>query len=170
MDESLQDPEARVVSITPMAGAIPPMAKRKRSRGKIDPAVIEREYEVLKYRRGGLTFDQIAKKVGYSNESGAREAYKRAMVRTLQEPADELRQLHRDRLETALSAIWAKVLRGELPAIDRMISILNREAGLLGLDAPKESRVEVTNYDGAVLRERAQQIIQIIREHGGTES
>jgi len=144
--------------------------KAPKRRGKIHPALIEREYEVLKYRRGGMTFDQIAQRVGYKNASGAKAAYKRAMIRTLQPVADELRETQIDRLETAVLAIWNKVLKGDLRAIDRLIAISRRESELLGMDAPRQAQLEVTTYDGNVLRERAQQIIQIVREHGGTTS
>jgi hypothetical protein len=144
--------------------------KAPKRRGKIHPALIEREYEVLKYRRGGMTYDQIAQKVGYKNASGAKAAYKRAMIRTLQPVADELRETQVDRLETALLAIWGKVLKGDLKAIDRLIAISRRQSELLGMDAPKHLTAEVVTYDGSILRERAQQIIEIVREHSSTQS
>ena len=146
------------------------IVKAPKRQGKVRVSVIEREYEVLKYRRGGMTFDQIAKKVGYRTPSGARAAFRRAMIRTLQPVADELRETQIDRLETALLAIWAKILKGDLKAVDRLISISRRQSELLGLDAPKQAKLEVTTYDGNVLRERAQQIIAIVREHGDTQS
>lgn len=46
------------------------------------------------------------------------------------------------RLEAAEKAIWVKVLKGDLLAIDRMLRIMERRAKLLGLDAPK--RVDIT--------------------------
>jgi hypothetical protein len=168
MDETLQAPDESFSNSVAIESVN--RTRRRPRRTKLDPAVIEREYEVLKYRRGGMTFDQIAQKVGYATPSGAQAAYKRAMVRTLQPVADELRETQLDRLETALMAIWKKVLAGDLKAIDRLISISRRQSELLGMDAPKQTQVEVTTYDGTVLRERAQQIIQIIREHGGPTS
>ena len=166
MDETLQEADGVSESnIVPIESI-----KAPKRRGKIHPALIEREYEVLKYRRGGMTFDQIAQRVGYKNASGAKAAYKRAMIRTLQPVADELRETQIDRLETAVLAIWNKVLKGDLRAIDRLIAISRRESELLGMDAPRQAQLEVTTYDGNVLRERAQQIIQIVREHGGTTS
>ena len=107
MDETLQEADGVSESnIVPMESI-----KAPKRRGKIHPALIEREYEVLKYRRGGMTFDQIAQRVGYKNASGAKAAYKRAMIRTLQPVADELRETQIDRLETAVLAIWNKVLK-----------------------------------------------------------
>jgi hypothetical protein len=139
---------------------------------KLEPEVFEREYEVLKYRKGGLTFDQIAQKLGYAQESGARAAFKRAIERTRDDAlATEGRALHRARLETALNAIWPKVLKGDLRAIDRMLKILERDAKLYGLDSPVKTELEVTTYDGNLLRQRTREIIQTIREvRGQTDS
>jgi hypothetical protein len=77
--------------------------------------------------------------------------------------ANEGRALHRARLETALSAIWNKVLAGDLQAIDRMLRILERDSKLYGLDAPIKTETEVTQYDGNLLRERTREIISTIR-------
>jgi hypothetical protein len=165
MDDTLEEdntPEADIVPID--------VVKAPKRQAKLRPDVIEREYEVLKYRRGGMTFDQIAQRVGYATPSGAKAAYKRAMLRTLQPAADELRELWVDRLEVAYLAIHNKVLKGDLRAVDRLIAISRRESELLGLDAPKQAQLEVTTYDGNLLRERARQIIEIVREHSSTES
>lgn len=132
---------------------------------KLDPALFEKERQVLKYRKGGLTFDAIAEKLGYANESSARAAFKRAVERTRDDAlASEGRELHRLRLETALTAIWDRVLQGELQAIAMMLRILERDAKLYGLDMPVKTEIEVTSYDGNLLRERTREIIQTIRE------
>jgi len=137
---------------------------------KLEPDLFEREYEVLRYRKGGMTFDQIAQKLGYAQESGARAAFKRAIERTRDEGlAAEDRTLHRARLETALNAIWPKVLKGDLRAIDRMLKILERDAKLHGLDAPVKTELEVTTYDGNLLRQRTREIIETVRELRRTE-
>ena len=132
---------------------------------KLDSALIEKERQVLKYRKGGLTFDQIAEKMGYSHPSGAHAAFKRAIERTRDEGlASEGRELHRVRLETALVAIWDRVLQGDLKAIDMMLKILYQDAKLFGLNMPTKTEVEVTNYDGNLLRQRTREIIETIRE------
>jgi len=132
---------------------------------KLDAALFEKEMQVLKYRKGGLTFDAIAEKLGYANESSARAAFKRAVERTRDDAlAAEGRELHRLRLETALTAIWDRVLKGDLKAIAMMLRILERDAKLYGLDMPVKTEVEVTNYDGNLLRQRTREIIQTIRE------
>ena len=139
-------------------------------KASLDVDLFEKERQVIKFRQGGLTFDEIAQRMGYSHPSGAHMAFKRAMERMADEAvASEGRALHRIRLETALSAIWGKVLKGDIPAINTMLKILERDAKLYGLDAPVKSEVEVTNYDGNLLRQRTREIVQAIREVAGQE-
>ena len=131
----------------------------------IDPELFEKERQVVQYRQGGATFDAIAKKLGYADESGARVAFKRAMERMRDDVLNnEMRELHRQRLETALMAIWPDVVKGDLEAIKVMLKILERDAKLYGIDAPVKTEVEVTTYDGNLLRQRTREIVEAIRE------
>lgn len=95
---------------------------------------IARETHVLELRRAGLTFDRIAEETGISDRSTAHKIYKRALARTLQEPAAEIRQLEADRLDRLQVQVWTKALRGDLPAVDRVLRIMERRSKLLGLD------------------------------------
>ena len=135
----------------------------------IDPALFEKERQVVQYRQGGATFDAIAKKLGYADESGARLAFKRAMERMRDDALNnEMRELHRQRLEVALTAIWPDVVKGDLEAIKVMLKILERDAKLYGIDAPVKTEVEVTSYDGNLLRQRTREIVRAIREVTGS--
>jgi hypothetical protein len=145
-------------------------AKAASEKAKLDLELFEKDRQVIKFRQGGLTFDEIAQRMGYSHPSGAHMAFKRAMERIADEAiASEGRALHRIRLETALSAIWNQVLKGDLAAIGTMLKILERDAKLYGLDAPMKAELEVTNYDGNILRQRTREIVQAIREVAGQE-
>jgi transposase-like protein len=131
----------------------------------LDPVLFEKERQVVQYRQSGATFDAIAKKLDYANESSARAAFKRAMERMRDDVLNnEMRELHRQRLETALMAIWPDVVKGDLEAIKVMLKILERDAKLYGIDAPVKTEVEVTSYDGNLLRERTREIVRAIRE------
>jgi hypothetical protein len=132
---------------------------------KLDHEVFDREIKVWQYRVAGATFEQIAEKLGYANESGARAAFKRYVNRTKDETlANEIRDLHRQRLEIALLAIWPAVERGDLESIKVMLKILERDAKLFGIDMPVKTEVEVTTYDGIYLRESTERLINQIRE------
>ena len=131
----------------------------------IDPELFEKERQVVQYRQAGATFDAIAKKLGYADESGARVAFKRAMERMRDDALNaEMRELHRQRLEVALTAIWPDVVKGDLEAIKVMLKILERDAKLYGIDAPVKTEMEVTTYDGNLLRQRTREIVEAIRE------
>ena len=100
-------------------------------------AALERERQALTFRKGGATFEAIAAHLGYHNHSGAYKAVRRAMQRTLQEPADELRALELARLDDLLKGVWVAACTGDGTAVDRVLKIMARRADLLGLDARK---------------------------------
>lgn len=99
------------------------------------PEQLAREQHVLELRRAGLSFERIADEVGIpGGRSDAHKIYRRAMSRTLQEPAAEIRQLEADRLDRLQVAVWTKALSGNLNAVDRVLRLMDRRARLLGLD------------------------------------
>lgn len=99
---------------------------------------LEKQTQALKLRLAGVSYEDIARTVGYKGPSGAYQAVKAAMKKTLQEPADDLRKIEVARLDEALRAIWPKVKKGDLLAIDRYLKISDRRAKLLGIDARAE--------------------------------
>lgn len=129
---------------------------------RITPSVIEREAEVLKLRRGGLTFDLIAKELGFSHASGAHKAYVNACKRIISSDVEEIRNIEAERLDIAQSAIWRKVLGGEIPAIQTLIRIMERRARLFGLDAPTKAQVEVTTYDTGTIDAEVQRLVALL--------
>jgi hypothetical protein len=119
-----------------------------RNRRTPKPEQLEKENEVVKLRRGGLTWDLIAERTGYASASSALAAYHRAAKRIVQEDIEQIRKIESERLDIAQSAIWGSVLSGNIPAVTALIRIQERRAKLLGLDQPIRQQIEVTNYDG----------------------
>lgn len=97
----------------------------------------------MRLRAQGHTFDTIAEMLGYANRSGAYHAVITALKDTLQEPADELRTLEVERLDTMLHALMEKIEGGEEGAINTALRVMERRAKLLGLDQP--AKVDVTS-------------------------
>jgi hypothetical protein len=116
-------------------------------RRKNDPEVIEKERKVLELRLSGITFELIAKQVGFASAGACYNAYKRALVRTLQEPADAVREAEVARLDRLMQGVWIAALRGEVRSVEAVLRIMDRRARLLGLDAPAKAQMEVTTYD-----------------------
>lgn len=112
------------------------------------PEVVDRELAVVELRRTGETWDRIARAIGYANAGGAYKAYKRAIVRTLQQPTDELRDIEIDRLDRLQRAYWKKAIDGDLKSADFVLKVINKRGEFLGLDAPQKIQAEVITYDG----------------------
>lgn len=101
---------------------------------------VEREALVIALRKQGHTFEFIASRTGYSDKSGAYQAFKRAMHNTLVEPAAELRLIEVMRLDDLLRVWWPKAMNGSSVALDSVLKIMVRRSKLLGLDAAEMVR------------------------------
>ena len=133
--------------------------------------VIRREYEVLEFRRAGMTWHRIAERVGYATPSGAHAAYMRAMKRTLQEPADQVRQAEVDRLDRMQLALWPKAMRGEVNAVATILRVMERRAKLLGLDMPVKISQDVTVWEGGESIDRAvRDLAELLRANAADSS
>ena len=112
---------------------------------KTDQETLDREAECLKLRRGGLTLDEIAKRVGYANPGSVHKALERANARIVRDDIEQIRALEEDRLDTLQAANWGKAMKGDFQAGTLVLRIMDRRAKLLGLDMPLKQEVVVTN-------------------------
>lgn len=130
------------------------------------PELVDREIKVLELRRAGLTWQRIAEEVGYADHTGAYAAYKRAIKRTMQQPADELRQQELDRLDRLQLAAWPKAMQGHIGSIAIIVRLMERRARLLGLDTPIKIEQEITTWQGSDSIDRAvQELANLLREN-----
>lgn len=118
-----------------------------------DTKVLEREREALNLRRARLPFDQIAEQLGYKTESGARAAVKRALGRVSQGSVEEYRREEADMLNRLHRAYWVGALSGDEKAARIVLSICERRAKLLGLDAPVRVDAKITDALDAQIEE-----------------
>ena len=119
------------------------------------PELVDREVKVLELRRAGLTWQRIAEEVGYKDHTGAYAAYKRAIKRTMQQPADELREQEIDRIDRLQLALWPKAMKGDNASINTIVRLMERRARLLGLDTPIKIQQDVVNWNGNESIDRA---------------
>jgi hypothetical protein len=101
---------------------------------------LERHVQALKMRAAGMEYHDIARELGYKTPGGAFKAVKTALVKTLQEPADELRKLEVNRLDELLFVLWPQ--RHKPQYTDRILRIMERRAKLLGLDMPDNLNID----------------------------
>ena len=120
-----------------------------------DPELVDKETKVLELRRAGLTWQRISEETGYADATGAYAAYKRAIRRTQQQPADELREQELDRIDRLQLAAWPNAMKGSERAILAIVRLMERRAKLLGLDAPTRIQQDVTTWTGDESIDRA---------------
>src|SRR5579885_3695432 len=85
--------------------------------------------EALRLRRMGYTYADIARQVGYKDESGARKAVKKALARLIHNEAQELAEhsmrLQLDRIDMALEkAVMPALEKGDLDAARTLVVLL----------------------------------------------
>lgn len=121
-----------------------------------------REQECLRLRLDGLSHREIAAELGIAPST----AYKRVHhaledvnARNAEE-AENLRTLEMLRLDELQNALWERAVDGDDKAIGRILTIMERRAKLLGLDAPARREVEVSPAD---LRLRREALVKQIR-------
>ena len=132
---------------------------------------MQKEIKVLELRRVGLTWTRIAEEVGYADHTGAYAAYKRAIKRTMQQPADELRSQELDRIDRLQVAIWPNAMKGDTRAILTIIRLMERRAKLTGLDMPIKIEQDITTWDGGDSIDRAvRDLAALLTSHDATST
>jgi hypothetical protein len=138
-------------------------------KSRVKPETLEKERKVLEFRRGGLTFDLIAERLGYASASGAHKAYLSACNRIVYEDVVEVRKSEMDRLDIAQAAIWGDLTDTQnVDANTRarlvlaLIKIMERRARLLGLDMPTKAQVEVSIYDRDTIDDEVKRLVAIL--------
>lgn len=107
------------------------------------PETLERERRALELRgQNRWTYQQIADELGYAHKGNAYKAVKRALGRTLQEPADVVRQHEAEMLDALHRDWWEK--RHTMAGADVILKTSTRRGKLLGLDAPVRSELTVS--------------------------
>lgn len=131
--------------------------------GKRRVRAAERRVQAVELRKAGASYRRIGEQIGIS-----RQAAHKLVTKALQdlndktaEDAAELMRLELERLDE-MQLVATQKLRGEkaLPAIDRILRIMDRRAKMLGIDAPeritvREQEVRRFEFDIATLAGRA---------------
>jgi hypothetical protein len=101
----------------------------------------EKQRQALELRKAGTSYPDIARQLGYASASGAFKAVESALLKTLREPAEAVREIELARLDRLHLALWPAAVKGDLDAIARVLDISKRRAALEGMDAPKRKEL-----------------------------
>jgi hypothetical protein len=148
-----------------------PRQHKKTSTERVGRA--ERAGWALELRKAGLTFREIGQRMGVTEQRAHRivtEELARLNAKRA-ESAEAVTRLEVERLDALLAAVWEKAAAGDLAAVDRVLSIMQRRARLLGIDAEKPAGPNVaiqTNINTEALTDadRAAAIAAILARVG----
>lgn len=90
--------------------------------------------KALSMRQLGYTYERIAEQCGYKDRGAAFHAVQRELKRTITPIAEDVRELELTRLDQLLTVFYAKALKGDGWAMDRVLRIMERRTAYLGLD------------------------------------
>lgn len=101
--------------------------------GRRNLAAAARQADALRLRKEGRTFEEIGAALGISRQA-AHKAVSSALKAVTREPALELQALELERLDALTAAVWPAASSGDLPAVDRVLRLMERRAKLCALD------------------------------------
>lgn len=112
----------------------------------------ERDLKNVQLRKAGVDWQTIADQLGYSSPGHAYNQFMRVMRDYPREDVETVREVIYDRYEAIVRALWAKVLKGDTWAIDRVNRALELQAKLMGANRPEKLEVSVgaTELDAAL--------------------
>jgi hypothetical protein len=129
---------------------------------KTSPAAIERrqrDLQCVELRKAGLTWQQIADRLGYGSQGHAYDRFMIVMRDYPREDVETWRNTISDRYDAMIRALWPQVLQGKWLAIDRVTRILEAQARLHGANRPEKIAVTAGETDlDAALRELTEQL------------
>lgn len=120
-----------------------------KAHGNSDPTKLKRIQDTeraLELRRQGYTFRQIGHEMKITHRAAHKlvtDAFK-ATQKYAKAQAEEMVQLHLERLEGTWKSLQGRIDKGESRAAEVGLKVLEREAKLLGLDAPAKQEVSVS--------------------------
>lgn len=123
--------------------------KPRRSRGGAASAAsivrADREREAVVLRRAGSSYEEIAKRVGFADRSGAKKAVERGLSRWMRGADEELRAMELERTEAIIRRLWPSIDRDDPDRDDiaLYLKVADYRARIAGLYAPRRQHVEV---------------------------
>ncbi len=118
-----------------------PTRRRRTAPRKKQPSAktVEKWAQALNLRKGGASYDDIARQLGYSDGASAYNAVQSALGLAIAEPAEEVRKLELERLDRLQVAQWRAAMNGDVRAAQTVLKIMERRARLTGIDETHES-------------------------------
>jgi hypothetical protein len=110
---------------------------RKNSGDALEAAA--RVRKMIQMKLAGLSYDEIARQIGYGRAEAAHRAVKRYIHKLPSLEAHELRKIENERLDTLQTMLWQRLGSSDTPglwfaALDRILRVSEARRRLNGLD------------------------------------
>jgi hypothetical protein len=119
-----------------------------------DEEAAARQAQALHLRSRGRTLRQIADELGYASTGAAHDAIQAALARGPRATVDEMRQTMAAQLEHLQAIVGGLAEDAEsdkqLDAVKTMKALMERQAALMGLDAPGKTQLDVHVIDFSI--------------------
>lgn len=119
------------------------------------------EAEAVRLRSAGLTYRQIAERMG-CDPSTAHRRCNRALAAQPAEAVSEYRALELERLDALQAALWPAAIGGDVRAVRGVLEVMTRRSKLLGLDKPVEVTLE--HFSTADIDREVERLAQLLAE------
>ena len=130
-----------------------------------DVNAAQRAVMAVQLRAQQLTYEEIAKRAGYSGPSACRKAIMRELDRVVVRNVDQLRIEELSMLNQMHNEVWQLFMdrknKGRLFAVDRILAISERKAKLMGLDTPVDQAIAANMV---VVREIPSGLLQVVEQ------
>lgn len=112
-----------------VAIALPAVTGQHRNRA----LATARRAEAVRLRTQGLSYEQIATRLGYSNRGTVYRIVSQAVRADVAEAAEELRELELSRLDALQDALWERAMGGDVSACEAVARVICTRCQILGL-------------------------------------
>ena len=92
-----------------------------------------RKARAVELSKDGLSYGEIARRVGYAHRGNAHRAVQSALGERLVDAIDELREVEGRRLESIQHALWPVALDGDLRAAEQVLRVMDARMRLFAL-------------------------------------
>lgn len=120
----------------------------------------DKQQRAVALRIAGHSYAEIARLLGWADESGARYAIRACQKRADNELVSDLRALEDQRLDKLFMAHWPHALTGDIESSKIILKIAEQRARLHGLNKPEKLIIaELGNLDDPAFADNATRLV-----------
>ena len=116
-----------------------------------DKSIMNLSRSIINLRLDGLSFDEIAYKLGMETATAIGHAGMALVVLPclIEDEITAIRSLEYMRLDALLANVFQKAEAGDLEAVGRVFEIMDRRAKLVDLDNPERNEIDPSWNNGS---------------------